>query len=50
MLREFLMNNGLKNPTLARHILLWVRISGTVHPRGRQRTDGGNCNTRGEVE
>ena len=39
------MSKGFKNPTLARRILLWVKLSGTIHPRERRHTDGGNCDS-----
>lgn len=49
-LREFVVNNGVENPTLLRRILSRAAINGTVILEDRQRTDGRNCDSREEDE
>jgi len=46
---EFLVNKSIKNPTLARRMLLLVGISDTDHPGGRQHTDRCGCGVNGKV-
>lgn len=47
---EFVVNNGVENPTLLRRILSQAAINSAVIMEDRQRTDGGNCDSREEDE
>ena len=47
---EFMVKNGIENPTLSRRILLRAAINNTVILEDRQRTNRGNCDLREEDE